>query len=199
MNIIRYLYVELNMDRAVLAKSFDSRPEAVSYAAQRLKASISEVLGADYVTPEDHIDEDGNIWYCDGDAEIYSSGYEWSIWKCGCETARASVEEQVIELSPAEMLSLYGMQMNEFLLEDAERQLRNYAEYAFHSTSGADFPEDYGFTIDEAVDSSSEYYLLDSIVERYSDSYDCSISENDLWYNTIEYVLKSHLAEANTI
>lgn len=199
MNIIRYLYLELSSEKAVAAKTFDTRHDAASYALQRLKQTISEELGAAYVIPEDHVDDDGNIWHCAGNIEICSSGYEWSLWKDGDEIARASVEEQMIELSPAEMLSLYGIQMNEFLVEDAERQLRDYAEYAPVSAGCMDFLEEYGFSVDEAVDSSSEHFLLDSIVEQYSDAYDCGIAENDLWYNVIENVLSEHAIAMKTI
>lgn len=199
MNIIRYLYVELNADKAVAARTFDTRHDAVSYASRRLKQTISEELGAAYEIPEDHVDDDGNIWHCAGNIEICSSGYEWSLWKDGVETSRASVEEQVIELSPSEILSLYGIQMNEFLVEDAERQLRDYAEYAPVSAGCMDFLEEYGFSVDEAVDSSSENYLLDSIVEQYSNAYDCGSAENDLWYNAIENVLSEHVKAVKTI
>ncbi len=193
MNIIRYLYIELNSDKTVETRSFETKAEAVFYAGQRLRETVSAVLGADYIIPENHIDESGNIWHSNGGTEIYSSEYDWALWRDGSEEARASVEEKVIELSPAEMLSLYDAQTKEFLLEDAKRQLLDYAEYAFLTPDSADFLVKHGFTLEQAVDCNSEHYLLESIVDRYTDMFDCNVPENDLWLDAIESVLKDIL------
>ncbi len=199
MNIISYLYIELNTDKTVTVKAFIARSEAVLYASQRLRETVSAVLGADYVIPEHHIDESGNIWHSAGEVEIYSSGYDWSLWRSGTEEARASVEEQIIELSHSEMLNLYDAQAKEFLVEDAERQLRDYAEYSAVTGGCMDFTGEYGFTVDQAADIDSDHYLLERIVERYSDRYDCGIAENDLWYAAIDSVLKDNQAANSRI
>jgi len=165
--------------------------DAVSFASRRLMETAADVLGEDYVIPPEHIDEGGNIFHSAGNVEIFSSDYDWAIWKDGNEAARASVEEQTIELSPEEMRRIYDSQAHEYLLEDAERQLREYAEYHSYVADSEDFFDEFGFTVDEASDQNSDCYLLERFVERYADEFDCNVCENDLWFAAIDSVLKA--------
>lgn len=106
MNIIRYLYLEQDSDRAVSIRSFITRHDAENHASQRLLETVSEVLGQDYQIPPEPIDEEGNISHSVSGIEIDSSKFGWSIWWNNIESARGSIEEEIVELTPTEMLNL---------------------------------------------------------------------------------------------
>ena len=106
MNIKRYLYLEQDSDREVTAKNFVSRQDAENYASHRLHDTISDVLGPNYQIPPEHIDEEGNISHSMSGVEIDSSRFGWSIWWNDIESARAGIEEEIIELTPTEMQNM---------------------------------------------------------------------------------------------
>lgn len=106
MNIKRYLYLEQDSDREVTAKNFVSRQDAENYASRRLHDTISDVLGPNYQIPPEHIDEEGNISHSMSGVEIDSSRFGWSIWWNDIESARAGIEEEIIELTPTEMQNM---------------------------------------------------------------------------------------------
>lgn len=106
MNIKRYLYLEQDSERKVTAKSFVSRQDAEKYASHRLHETIYDVLGPNYQIPPEHIDEEGNIAHSMSGVEIDSSKFGWSIWWNDIESARADIEEEIIEITPTEMKNL---------------------------------------------------------------------------------------------
>ena len=195
MNIKRYLYIEQDAERAISVIAFSTKEEATAHAAQRLKETISKSLWKDYLIPPEHIDENGFIAHSASGVEISSSEWGWSLWWDYIESARATIEEQTIDLSQTEILNLYYVQNHEFLLEDAKRQLYAYADFdpksdsAYNLANEKDFRDKYGFSIDEAADCGSERYLLESILEQFSDHFDCGIAENDQWYSAVGEVL----------
>ena len=195
MNIKRYLYIEQDAEREVSVMIFSTKEEAAAHAAQRLKETISASLGENYRIPPEHIDENGFIAHSASGVEISSSEWGWSLWWDNIESIRATIEEQIIDLSPTEVLNLYYVQNHEFLLEDAKRQLYAYADFdpesdsAYNLANEKDFRDKYGFSIDEATDCGSERYLLESILEQFSDHFDCGIAENDQWYSAVGEVL----------
>ena len=195
MNIKRFLYIEQDAERAVSVMTFSAKEEAATHAAQRLKETISTSLGENYLIPPEHFDENGFIAHNASGMEISSSEWGWSLWCDNIESARAAIEEQIIDLSSTEVLNLYYVQNHEFLLEDAKRQLYDYADFdpesdsAYNLANEKDFRDKYGFSIDEAADCGSERYLLESILEQFSDHFDCGIAENDQWYSAVDEVL----------
>ena len=191
MNIVRFLYIEMKSNGVDAVNAFETKAEAVSFASIRLKEVISETMGENYRIPSEDIDEDGNIYHSTGDVEIESSELGWSFCRGFCEMMGASIDEQTIELTSAEMLNLYDAQVRVFLLEDAERQLMDYVDYSCLDAAHDDFDSAFGFSLNEAVDCSSEHYLLDRIVDRFTDKFDCNVAENDLWFEAIEDVLMS--------
>jgi len=195
MNIKRYLYIEQDAEWAASVMTFSAKEEAVAHAARRLKETVSKSLGENYLIPPEHFDENGFIAHNASGVEISSSEWGWSLWWDNIESARATIEEQIIDLSPTEVLNLYYVQNHEFLLEDAKRQLYDYADFdpesdsAYNLANEKDFRDKYGFSIDEAADCGSERYLLESILEQFSDHFDCGIAENDQWYSAVDEVL----------
>lgn len=195
MNIKRYLYIEQDAERAVPVVTFSKKKEAAAHAAQCLKDTIFKSLGKDYFIPPEHIDENGFIAHSASGVEISSSEWGWSLWWDNIESAHATIEEQTIDLSQTEILNLYYVQNHEFLLEDAKRQLYYYADFdpesdsAYNLANEKDFSDKYGFSIDEAADCGSERYLLENILEQFSDHFDCGIAENDQWYSAVGEVL----------
>ena len=195
MNIKRYLYIEQDAERAVSVVPFSKKKEAAAHAAQCLKETIFKSLGKDYFIPPEHIDENGFIAHSASSVEINSSEWGWSLWWDNIESAHATIEEQTIDLSQTEILNLYYVQNHEFLLEDAKRQLYYYADFdpksdsAYNLANEKDFSDKYGFSIDEAADCGSERYLLENILEQFSDHFGCGIAENDQWYSAVGEVL----------
>lgn len=104
-----------------------------------------------------------------------------------------------IELTARELESAFREREHQYMLEDAKRHFCEFAigyydygeeydedEYA---TADADFKNTYGFSIVDAIDERSAYYVLETLVERYADAFDCNIAENDIWQSVCECVL----------
>ena len=99
-----------------------------------------------------------------------------------------------IVLTPEELKMAYYEQLHQYRLEDAERQLLFYIGYDEDDDTGAveeEFAKKYGFSIRDAVNATSEHYILEAIVDRYEDCLDCNIDENSTWQSACSFVLKS--------
>ena len=105
-----------------------------------------------------------------------------------------------IELTQEELLAAFREQDRNYLLEDAERQYKEWLDdNDWDESSPADidgFTRKFGFAPSAPYTAGNEHYMLDQFVERYSNGYDCNIAENDLWRNAIDDVMAQLLAKA---
>ena len=87
---------------------------------------------------------------------------------------------------------IYRHQEKMYRLEDADRQLREYfgitddAEEEDLPACYAKLEENIGATYEEATDPNSGSYILDYLVERFADEFDCNVAENDIWQSVIQ-------------
>lgn len=80
----------------------------------------------------------------------------------------------------------------QYLLEDAERQLRTYFDIE-DGQDEEDAPGEFqraadtlGCSLSEACNPGSDYFLLDHLAERFADEQDCNVAENGTWQSIIE-------------
>ena len=106
-----------------------------------------------------------------------------------------SVKEVQIKLTPEEVYSIFRIKDHEYLLEDAKSQLYSFAgivegnEEAYPEENQI-FTDKYGNSIDEMCNESSDYYILEDLVEQYSHYQDCEQAENDVWQTVIRLYLR---------
>lgn len=97
-----------------------------------------------------------------------------------------------IELTPDEIEQVYRYQEHRYLLMDAEHHLAEY--FCIEDSYNEDmqpgefqeFEDVMGFSFGEAINASSEHYLLEDLVNDYELNRDCNDDENSTWESIIE-------------
>ena len=103
------------------------------------------------------------------------------------DPSAGSAHEIIIELSPAEVRKAYEEYRLSCLYMDAENHFNEFYSDAEESTSS--FSQKYGFLPEQALDASSQYYILEDVVDYFMNYTDCNIAENDLWQAAFSHVL----------
>lgn len=105
--------------------------------------------------------------------------------------------EKVV-LSETDILDIYRHKERQFRTEDAKQHLcravyPELEDYEFEEYfEGGDFPytdnypkERFGVELRDLVNESSEMYVLDSLVDKFEDRFDCNIPENEIWESIV--------------
>lgn len=104
-----------------------------------------------------------------------------------------------ITLTEAELYEAYNEQHLQFLLSDAQDQLREYCgldgdmetnrEYEFN---GLRLLLGTGCTIDDLTELGNPKCILTALVKRFEKRFDCNADENSLWQSVIEEFFNEH-------
>lgn len=98
----------------------------------------------------------------------------------------SSVYEIAIQLTAAEIRNAFEEYRLSCLYADAEN---HFVEYLSDEDGETSFCEKHGFTAEQALNSASENYILEDVVEYFSNHADCNLAENNLWQAAFSYVL----------
>lgn len=113
---------------------------------------------------------------------------------------RGVLREITVHLDATELERSYRERERQYHQQDAERHLYEFCgfdpdaeegseEEAENNAAAQRFADVYGFCIDEAVNDSSDHYLLNDIITEFEDNFDCNQSENDIWSDAVATVL----------
>lgn len=196
--INRFLYISGNDENSnlVIERPFNTFEEALALSKREFEASVKDMLG-----PDVEIEYDA-----DGSAEISDDCVSCSMYKgdwCVSDDDHAvygGIHTLYVDLSDAEIEAVYRYQLRRYRIQDAEAQFFTYVgidpyveegaeEYADNEVNGQLFADKFGFTWDEAINESSDHYLLDAFVDEYEHDQDCNCAENDMWQACIDTVL----------
>ena len=209
MFVKRYLLLESDNNGFpyIYELPYETLEEAFDALHREFKRLVEQVFGKDHV-----IDYDQN-----GDAELIDDdGIRYSLVHDGGEDSPSFfvhdgkgtvytgvLREITVCLNATERERAYREHERQYRLMDAERQLYTYLGYeedAKDSEEDADnsvilqqFEDRYGFSLSEAVNDSSDHYLLDSIVYEFDDLFDCNLPENDIWCAAVRNVLEAEV------
>lgn len=108
------------------------------------------------------------------------------------------LDELEFSLSDNELYEVYQEQKKIFQLQDAENHLEDFVfgtgraslNEEDEAAEMARFQKQYGFSYEDAINPSSEFFVLEEAVRRFQDKQDCNIDENSIWANVIESVLE---------
>lgn len=205
MKIKRVLYTMTDVNGNVTSDLFMTMAEAQANAKSELDANIKKMFGNDYVVPAESIDADGYIDHLTMREEISSAEWGWTIYDGVSDCVRASIDEIEIELSTTELEDAFRERDRFYLLEDARNALHNkagFVDYDENSESNEEakawFAKTYGFTLEEAEDSSSVFYVLGRAVSLYEDYEDQEICANATWESAIDDALHEVSMKART-
>ena len=210
MFVKRYLLLEAdnNSFPAIHELPYETLKEAFDALNSEFERLVKNVFGKDHVIEYDQkgdaelIDDDGiryslvldggedspSFFVHDGKGTVYTGVLrEITVWLNATERERAYREHE-----------------RQYRLMDAERQLYTYLGYEEDAEEDSEedvenrailqqFEDRYGFSLSEAVNDSSDHYLLDNIVYEFDDLFDCNLPENDIWCDAVRNVLEAEV------
>ncbi len=199
----RYLLLEgeTNGFPAIVELPYEKLSDAIEALEREFKRLVDGVFGKDHVIKYDQ----------NGDAELIDDdGIRYSLVHDGGEDSPSFfvhdgkgtvytgvLREITIHANATELERGYRQAEHKYLLEDAERHFLEYVgfdvdadeEDGDNAAANQTFMDTYGFSIGEAINDSSESYLLDDMVELFERKRDCNLPENDVWENVVQAVL----------
>lgn len=89
-------------------------------------------------------------------------------------------------LTDEQVEAVYRYRERQYRLLDAESHLLEHIE---QEMTDEDFKAVYGVTISAACDKNSKDCILEDLVDKFEDKFDCNISENDIWDSVINVYL----------
>lgn len=99
----------------------------------------------------------------------------------------------VYTLTVSELRNAYDEYQQLMRLQDAAKQLGDYFGIDYDCDDAESEPGAYqffedtmGFSFDEAINNSSEHYVLDTLVRMYESKLEANVAENDTWQNVID-------------
>lgn len=195
MTINRTMYVETDIYGSNTTVFFCDAEAAQEHAKAQLIKTIQAMLGADYTIPEKDIDADGYIDHFPSGRkpEISSSEWGWSIYDGISDSTRASIETVSIELTPAEEDLVFEARKTNDLRRDAKDML--YCKAGYFPTDGDSednriarewFSSTYGFSLEQAVDPESTFYIIDVAVELFDKYTSADRAAEDTWQCAID-------------
>lgn len=203
MKIKRALYVETDINGSNTVEFFPTMENAREYAKLQLTEAIHSILGADYVIPEKDIDADGYIDHfpTGNKPEISSSEWGWSLYDGISDSARASIEEVEIELTPEERDEVWREVDRGNLLEDAKHALYEFLNYQEDPEEGSYWDardviveenlwETYGISVQELVQPKSKYYILGSMASLFEKRQDSNLDNWSVWEEIVRDTLQ---------
>lgn len=99
------------------------------------------------------------------------------------------------ELTPAELEQAYRQQQQNYRLMDAARHLADHygqtPDAPWDAEAVGSIQEDLDCTFASACDPNSVDYLLERIVERFEDGFDCNMDENQQYETAIQSIISS--------
>lgn len=115
---------------------------------------------------------------------------------------KMTISPNVLALTSEELEQAYRLREHNYRLQDAERQfVEDYLGIHDRAPEPGSydaeeiriiserFRDAYGFCWIEAIDPSSDHYLLEDFVEQFEEIFNCNVTENDLWQEAIWDVL----------
>ena len=203
MKIKRALYVETDINGYNTVEFFPTIEAAREHAKLQLTEAIHSILGADYVIPEKDIDADGYIDHfpTGSKPEISSSEWGWSIYDGISDSARASIEEVEIELTPEERDEAWREVDRGNLLEDAKHALYEFLNYQEDPDEGSYWAArdaiveesiwgTYGVSVQELVQPKSKYFILGSMVSLFEKRQDANLDNWSVWEEIVRDTLR---------
>lgn len=91
------------------------------------------------------------------------------------------------KLTTQEKEEIYKEMQHAYAVADAERHLLSVFGFGPYNQTlyCKDFQEKAGFSLDEAIDRRSPYYVLDALVELFFDARDNDVPDNVTWEGVI--------------
>lgn len=201
--IKRALYVETDINGYNTSELFLTLEAAREHSKHQLTEAIHSILGADYVIPEKDIDADGYIDHfpTGNKPEISSSEWGWSLYDGISDSARASIEEVEIELTPEERYTAWREIDRENLREDAKHALFEFLNYQEDPDEGSYWAardaiveehlwETYGVSVQELVQPKSKFFILDSMVVLFEERRDSDLGDWYVWEQIVRDTLQ---------
>lgn len=178
---------------------YETLEEAFDALHREFKRLVEHVFGKGHVIDYDQ----------DGDAELIDDdGIRYSLVHDGGEDSPSFfvhdgkgtvytgvLREITIHANATELERGYRQAEHKYLLEDAERHFLEHVGFDIEDDDGNNaianqrFMDTYGFSVDEAINDSSDFYLLDDMVALFERKRDCNEPENEVWANVVDAVL----------
>lgn len=203
----RYLLIEGNTTRSPFIQElpYETLEEAFDALRREFLRLVEYVIGKNHMID---FDQNGDVKPYESNGIRYSltsgEGDEPCFFVSNGKGAvyTGSLCEITVRLTADELERAYRERERKYRVMDAERQLYSFLGYEEDAEEGDEeyaenliilqqFEDAHGFSLSEAVNDSSEHYLLDFLAERFLCSIDCNVPENELWRSVIQEALEA--------